>query len=199
MCYSDSNFYHRATFSTPEAIGLKHITGTCCYLISKMSWKHKNLAPKWRGGGCRHSEKDIGSALHRAGPIHRLRRPYSPPFASALFALRRRSSCATPARSPKPHRRLCLRFARSLRRTTQAPRPVLDFALRRRSLLRRAGAFYWAMLALSACAGGLLCALPSQSPSPRSTSSLGCAGALSYPSPDFAQSRQLKYLDLRSI
>ena len=76
-----------------------------------------------------------------------LRRLYPPPFAGALPTLRRRSSCATPALSPALHQRC----ARALHTNTLA----LDFALRRRSLLRLAGALHWATPALYAGAGAI--------------------------------------------
>ena len=93
-----------------------------------------------------HSEVEIAGVLLCVGAIHRP----APALSSALLR-----------RSPHPAPALFLRYACVLPRTTPAPSPALwsrspqqytgaRFALRRRALLRRAGALHWASRALYA-------------------------------------------------
>ena len=107
--------------------------------------------PGKRGAGHRHSVVEIAGALLCAGAIHC-------PAPALAFALRRRS--------PHPAPALFLRYACVLPRAAPAPSPALCsrspqqyigalLALRRRSLLRRAGALHWATRALYAGAGAI--------------------------------------------
>ena len=101
--------------------------------------------PAWRS-------RDLCSASSLSTALCRL---YPPPFAGALPTLRQRSSRATPVFYPALPRRPLPRCAHALRSNTLA----LDFALRRRSLLRLAKTLHWATWALYAGAGAIHFAL----------------------------------------